>query len=146
MSDRLRQFTLDEANRTLPLVRRVVDDIVTAYGALQSRVEEYNRLAQRTDDDPAAARRAATLRDELEAGAREIDDFIHELDQIGCQLKGFDEGLVDFHAEWRNRQILLCWKSGEERIEWWHELDAGFAGRQRLSAEMAEELSGAGAG
>ncbi|MGH7482281.1 MAG: DUF2203 domain-containing protein [Longimicrobiales bacterium] len=140
-----RRFSLEEANRTLPLVRRVIDDIVTAYGSLQARVEEYNDLAQGTTEDPATAGRAAALRDELEAGAREIDEFLRELEQIGCQLKGFDEGLVDFHAEWRDRPILLCWKLGERRIEWWHELDAGFAGRQPITPAMALELSGAGA-
>ncbi|MGH7488523.1 MAG: DUF2203 domain-containing protein [bacterium] len=51
---------------------------------------------------------------------------------MGCELKGVDEGLIDFPSEREGQTVYLCWKLGEERIEWWHELDTGFAGRQRL--------------
>ena len=67
---------------------------------------------------------AITLANELEERG--------ELEQIGCEFKGFDAGLVDFHGRLEEREILWCWKFGEERITHWHELDAGFAGRQPL--------------
>jgi hypothetical protein len=55
-----------------------------------------------------------------------------ELDGIGVQLKRIDDGLVDFPSERDGRVVNLCWRLGEDTIAWWHELDAGFAGRQPL--------------
>jgi hypothetical protein len=128
-----RYFSVDEANRTLPFVRRVVDDIVSAHRELLSRLDEYRRL------DPEAPRLRARRR-ELEAEVRELGEqvngFVGELEAVGALFKGFDEGLVDFHAVLDGRSIFLCWKLGEERIEWWHELDDGYAGRRRLPAHL----------
>jgi hypothetical protein len=51
---------------------------------------------------------------------------------LGVQLKDFDSGLCDFPHLRDGRVVLLCWKQGEDRIAWWHEVEAGFAGRQPL--------------
>jgi len=55
-----------------------------------------------------------------------------------CELTDIDQGLIDFRAEMDGREVYLCWKLGEERIDWWHELDAGFAGRQPLPRQAPE--------
>jgi len=55
-----------------------------------------------------------------------------ELEEIGCVFKGFEEGLVDFYGQLDGREMFWCWKQGEERISHWHELEAGFAGRQPI--------------
>jgi hypothetical protein len=115
-----RRFTLDEARRTLPLVSRIVADIVAAYPAFQARVDEIRR--------------------QLDEEAARINDFVAELQQIGGVFKGFEQGLVDFHAELDGRTICLCWQHGEEQITHWHELDAGFAGRQPIDAGLAALL------
>lgn len=96
-----RFFSFQEANRTLPLVRRIVEDIMAEY----------------------------------RAGGRDTDhltDLVAELHELGCHFKGFGEGLVDWYSYYQGRPVLLCWKAGEPEIEWWHEVDAGFAGRQPL--------------
>ncbi|MEJ2184695.1 MAG: DUF2203 domain-containing protein [Gemmatimonadota bacterium] len=134
-----RYFTLEEANRTLPLVRRVVEDIVTMYPDVQRKLAELRELADR-ESTPAREREMERLRDALERDSDELNRYLKELDQIGCQFKGFEEGLVDFHAWMDGRPVCLCWKLGEARIEWWHELDAGYAGRQHLSPEYVERL------
>jgi hypothetical protein len=51
---------------------------------------------------------------------------------LGCELKDLDDGLVDFPSYRQGQLIYLCWKRGEDRIEWWHTMEAGFAGRQPL--------------
>ncbi len=128
-----RTFTIDEANRTLPLVGRIAGDIVATHAELMERAAEHRRL------DPASASDRGRLR-ELEVELRELTDavnrFIAELEDIGALFKGFDEGLVDFYSQLDGRPVFLCWKLGEEGIEWWHELDAGYAGRQRLPAHL----------
>jgi hypothetical protein len=68
----------------------------------------------------------------VQVTATRLQTLIEELDEIGVELKGIDEGLVDFPSERDGRVINLCWRMGEETIAWWHELDTGFAGRQPL--------------
>lgn len=139
MDDHAKYFTLDEANRTLPLVERIVKDIVDAYPVFQEQLQTFHDFAS-TVAGPDLKERLDSLRAEIDESAERINGYIRELQQIGCMFKGFEEGLVDFYSMYRGRTILLCWKLGEERIAHWHELDAGYAGRQPITPEMAEEL------
>ena len=125
-------FTLPEANRTLPLVKRIVQDIMVVYPQWKDLVAQYELVASKARPEWGESQEQLDLKNQIDALAARINDFLGELEQIGCEFKGFDEGLVDFHGHLEERQILWCWKSGEERITHWHELDAGFAGRQPL--------------
>lgn len=122
-------FTVEEANRTLPLVRRVTEDIVTAYGELADRVDELRDARDRGEE----TRDVEVAVNEL---TRRINEYVAELNEIGALFKGAEPGLVDFYATLDGRPIFLCWKQGEEQIEWYHELEAGYAGRQRLPAHL----------
>ncbi len=62
-----------------------------------------------------------------------LEDFVDELSEIGCELKDYQTGLIDFVGRHEGRDVYLCWKLGEERITHWHEVDTGFAGRQSVS-------------
>lgn len=135
MHDPNRYFTVEEANRTLPLVRRIVEDIVALYPAFQEQLRSFQELAG-TPLEPPVEERLQQLRVEIDRSAQQINGYIQELQQVGCLFKGFDEGLVDFYSYHEGRPIFLCWKLGEERITHWHELDAGAAGRQPLTPEM----------
>ena len=75
-------------------------------------------------------------REEVAEHAERINRYLQELDTIGCVLKGFEVGLVDFYSLREDRPILLCWKLGEERITHWHETDSGFAGRQPIDGAI----------
>jgi len=127
-------LSVEDANRTLPTVRRIVTDILAAHRDLVELMKEYGHL------DPELESLKAK-REELEVQMRELSEqvnrFIDELGRLGGIFKGF-EGRVDFHAILDGRPVLLCWRLGEDRIEWWHEVDAGYAGRQRLPAHMLE--------
>ena len=127
-------FTLADANRTLPLVSRIVRDLVARYPAWRALVEEFELLtsSQRADaPDP----RVAQLERQVTALAREIDCYIHEVTELGAEVRNpLDSGLVDFPGTHDGRSIFFCWKLGEEAIEYWHERDGGFAGRQPIDA------------
>lgn len=127
-------FTLADANRTLPLVSRIVRDLVARYPAWRELVEEYELLtsSQRADaPDP----RVEQLERQVTAVAREIDGYIHEVTELGAEAQSpLDSGLVDFPGVHDGRPIFLCWRLGEESIEHWHERDGGFAGRQLIDA------------
>jgi hypothetical protein len=82
--------------------------------------------------DRAAAREQHHLQTDLDAAVTRLEDFVEELTEIGCDLKDYEAGLVDFIGRHEGRDVCLCWKLGEEAIGYWHELDAGFAGRQPI--------------
>ena len=126
----LKLFTLDEAERTLPLVRRIVEDLLAEYPAWRAKVARYEVLsgAARAESGETPALLAA--RDAVAVHADRINGYLQELEAIGCLFKGFDGGLVDFYSLRDDHPIFLCWRLGEERIGHWHEIDAGAAGRQ----------------
>ena len=126
-----RAFTVDEANRMLPLVRRIVSDAVRDYWRWQDTVHEFEVAAPRSSpEEPDET--AEQLQREATRLAQEIDGYMGELKELGVMFKGFDAGLVDFPAEIDGRPILLCWQLGEDSVKHWHEEDAGFIGRQPL--------------
>jgi hypothetical protein len=125
-------FTLSEANRTLPLVKRIVQDVASFYPSWQELVSRYELIAAEARPDWGESPEQLGLKSQIDDVARKINACLVELEQIGCEFKGFEEGLVDFHGKLEEREILWCWKMGEDRITHWHELDAGFAGRQPI--------------
>ena len=125
-------FTLPEANRTLPLVKRIVADITALYREWRSLVSQYEVVAAQARPEWGESPEQVRLRTEIESVAKRIQEFLLELEQIGCVFKGFDDGLVDFHGKLDDRDIFWCWKQGEDEIRHWHDLEAGFAGRQPI--------------
>jgi hypothetical protein len=131
-------FTLAEANRTLPLVRRIVGDIVARYPEWRELVHRYELAAAGARPEWGESEEQLALRRRIDAVAGEINGYLLELEQIGCVLKGFEPGLVDFYGKLEGRDVFWCWRYGEERIEHWHELAAGYAGRQPIAVTAAE--------
>ena len=128
-------FTVDHANRTLPLVRRIVEDIVREHRRWQEAMVELDLIVSgvRADlPDP----RAATLEREIQGIARDIDQFQNELEALGIQLKDRRIGLIDFPSEMDGRRVLLCWRLGEPSVQYWHDEQTGYAGRQPLSPTL----------
>jgi hypothetical protein len=127
-------FTLDEANRTLPLVRRIVEDVVRQHRVWRERVLELD-LVSSTVTASSPSPRAEELEREVQALAREIDGFQRELEGLGISLKDRRLGLVDFAAELGGRKVWLCWRLGEPTVRYWHELEEGYAGRRPVEVD-----------
>jgi hypothetical protein len=134
-------FTLEEAERTLPLVRRVVQDLTVEYPAWRAAVGRFEVLTGGARAEWGETPELLAAREEVAAHAERINRYLQELDTIGCVLKGFEVGLVDFYSLREDRPILLCWKLGEERITHWHETDSGFAGRQPIDPAILSAVS-----
>ena len=124
-------FTLAEANRTLPLVKRIVQDVASYYPTWKDLVAKYELVAAQARPDWGESPEQLAIKAQIDDVARKINECLVELEQVGCEFKG-EEGLVDFHGTLEGREILWCWKLGEDRITHWHELDAGFKGRQPI--------------
>ncbi len=135
-------FTVAEANRTLPLVRRIVSDILEEYRAWKEHVFRYELVAAGSSADQGETEEQILLRKRVDASAQQINDYVEELARIGCLFKGFEQGLVDFFSYRDGRDVLLCWQHGEESVEYWHEVDVGFAGRQSIAMVEGETGSG----
>jgi hypothetical protein len=131
-----RSFTPEQANRTLPLVRRIVEDIVQQFARWQAKVGELE-LESVTHSVAAPNPRAEELEREVAAIAREIEQFRQELAALGVEFKDPVLGLVDFPAERDGRTVYLCWRLGEPEVDHWHEIDGGYAGRQPLDPQFA---------
>jgi hypothetical protein len=131
-------FTVDHANRTLPLVRRIVEDIVREHRRWQEAIVELDLLVSgmRADLPELPDPRAAALEKEIQSIAREIDQFQGELESLGIQLKDRRIGLIDFPSELDGRRVLLCWRLGEPSVQFWHDESSGYAGRQPLSPTL----------
>ena len=118
-----RRFTLEAANKALPLVTRIVRDIVNTHERatqLQAKLEE-------------STGRETALQSQLDSALEQLQDYVDELGSIGVELKDYESGLIDFPGRHQGRDIYLCWKLGEEMITHWHELHSGYAGRQSTS-------------
>jgi hypothetical protein len=130
-----RTFTVAEANAALPYVRAIVTDIVQLAQDLRDRHERLTRLTPGARGCPSEAHREELLQAqaEIERGQERMQEYERELRQIGVELKDYFSGLVDFPSLRNGRLVYLCWRLGEPQVAHWHELDAGFAGRQRLT-------------
>lgn len=128
-------FTVDHANRTLPLVRRIVEDVVRVHARWQEALVELDLVVSGVRADRPDAK-ATQLEREIQALAKEIDGCERELDDLGIQLKDRRIGLIDFPSELDGRPVLLCWKLGEESVQFWHDEQSGFAGRQPLTPTL----------
>ena len=128
-----RLFTVEQANRALPLVRRIVEDIVSHFHRWEERVRELEIAgANEPPDRPEA--QAEALRREIAVLAEDITRFERELSELGVRAPQgiYRHGLVDFPGEVEGRQVYLCWRLGEPVVMYWHDVDAGFAGRRPL--------------
>ena len=119
-------FTLKQAIKTLPLIKKIVADILKTGQAIR----ELSVEMEKPEEDPEINR----LMDQL-------DELFDEMESLGCFYKdwNFTVGLVDFPSKIHGKDVLLCWKSDEEDISHYHDVETGFAGRRLIPKELLEE-------
>lgn len=122
-----RTFTLDEANATLPLVRLVAEDIVETHHELVELKSKY--AAQREKDSPSQDELPPVdsdlykMDETLMVKMLKMQSFVREIEEIGGTVGRLEEGEVDFPSILEGRKVYLCWKLGESRISYWHDLE-----------------------
>jgi hypothetical protein len=138
-------FTIEEANAALPLVRAIAKDLSELSRDVIDRRERLALLKDgRTDASDMYSEELAQIEDELEKDSQRLREYVEELLKLGVEPKNGPEGLVDFPTMMDGRPAYLCWKLSEPEVLYWHELDAGFAGRQPLTADALVDFSGIG--
>lgn len=124
-----RHFGVAEANRYVPLLQRTF----TVVRAELQRLQEIVAALESGKADTASAERLAA---ERSSRLKRVEAEMETLTDLGIEVKAVD-GLVDFRALLDGRTVYLCWRFGEDTVGYWHELDAGFAGRQPISDPAA---------
>ncbi|MFL6427677.1 MAG: DUF2203 domain-containing protein [Acidobacteriaceae bacterium] len=131
----MKTFTLEEANALLPVVESLLEQVIASKEEAERLEGDIQSLRQRiflsggmTVDIGSVARN----RTEVEAQVQKAKESLGEIDSIGVQVKDLDTGLLDFPCRIDGDLVLLCWRRGERRIEYWHTLESGFRGRQPL--------------
>lgn len=125
MTQKTKLFTHGQATKTLPLVQRIVADILKTGQAIRELSVEMDK----PEEDPEINR----LMDQL-------DELFEEIELLGCYYKdwNFTVGLVDFPAKVQGRDAMLCWRSDETQIRYYHDAEAGYAGRRLIPKEILE--------
>ena len=115
-------FTWQEATNTLPLVKKIVSDILR----IGQQIRELYVEMEKPEEDP-----------EVNRFMDQLDELFDEMESLGCYYKdwNFVVGLVDFPSKLNGRDVMLCWKSDEEEILYYHDAETGFAGRRRIPKE-----------
>jgi len=128
VSEPQRYFTLDQAKAALDIIRPLVAEIMEIRQSILDREPEIWPVVAK-----AAGNGGSKAASQLTQEFGRLDQAIGAILATGALLKDINLGLVDFPALQGGREIYLCWKYGEETISFWHEIDAGFSGRQPLS-------------
>jgi hypothetical protein len=127
-----RVFTLEQALELLPVVSRLLVEAQSQKRELEQRSADLDRLLGLTAGNGHLKQDISEARSRVEATGTKMQKLLDEFEELGVELKGIEEGLLDFPSEREGRIVYLCWRLGEETISYWHELHTGFAGRQPL--------------
>lgn len=120
-----RFFTPAEANALLPSVKQRLE-------RASAQFTKHNRLMHALRNGQVVpGKRQAALK-QVERLRAEINEDLESLQDQGLEIKGLQEGLIDFPALRNGEEVCLCWRLGEERVDWWHPLTTGFQGRQKV--------------
>ena len=114
-------FTLEEANNALVFVTAILTDI-------QKSLAELQKL-KRSKDEPSEA--------EIQKILKRVSHFIGELTQLGCVMEDVERGIVDFPSYRNGEFILLCFRLGEESIEFWHPINGSYENRNAIEEEFS---------
>ena len=129
-------YTAAQANRALPLVRRIVADLVGHYRIWEDALRQVDLTSH---ENLLVNPEAERWQKEAQRLAAEIEGCVRELSELGVEVRGIDVGLVDFPGTLNGRDVYFCWMLGESAVTHWHDCDTGFSNRQSLPlAELAE--------
>jgi len=126
-------FTQEEAEALLPQLVPLItqlQELKRKHDLLQEKDDGLGRRFQSNGHGLDDERQR--LRQDVASTAEAMNSLIERITSFGCEVKDLSLGLLDFRTVLDGEEVYLCWKSGEPRIEWWHDLNAGYSSRKRL--------------
>jgi hypothetical protein len=138
-------FNLLEAEGQIPEVERLVrtlQDLKRSYEEADTGLSEINQRVALAGGMIPPRDRIAMLRNQKEANTRGLKSGVERIQEIGCQLKDLETGLVDFPTLYKEQEVYLCWKLGEAGIGFWHHVEDGVRGRRQIDGEFLKNHRG----
>ena len=125
-------FTVDKANQKIPWLEVQLQDIVSLGNSIERLRLDLDNILRKgsSNGDGDTDQAVVDNRKETDAAVAKLINLAQEINDSGIILKDLERGLVDFPTLREGREVYLCWLLGESSIQFWHEIDAGFAGRQ----------------
>ncbi len=129
-----RAFTLEQANALLSEVRPLAELLVEHRETLRALQEERSRITSAVAGNGGGVdpHHVVELDERIRKELRAVAQCVNGIHGLGALVKDPDSGLVDFPARRGGEDVFLCWRLGEQEIEYWHGIDEGFAGRKPL--------------
>ena len=122
-------FTIEEAEKLLPGIDRILRRTMRLNKALDLlssiEIEVY-------DDDYENLRKVTKTNRQFHKLSYEFYSNMEELEDMGCIVKDYEMGIIDFYHRFQGKDIFLCWRLGEKSIRFWHETDVGYMGRKLI--------------
>jgi len=140
-----RYFTLSEAQSLIPEVERALRDAIFHKAEYQSADQELDgslRRIQMAGGSRVNPGPILALRARRDTSAAALKGAFEKVQEIGAQIKDLDIGLIDFMTRYKDREVCLCWKLGEDTISYWHDPEEGFRGRKPIDQEFVENHRG----
>ncbi len=129
----MRHFTVEEANELLPTLTQVLEHLQALAGRLRTAMQEVHRFELRSAQNGHSQKVMPFETDhDLNAIRVDMEQRLEYLHGLGVHLKDIETGILDFPTRMHGHDVYLCWRLGEERVQHWHEIDSGFAGRRPL--------------
>ncbi|MEW6083312.1 MAG: DUF2203 domain-containing protein [Chloroflexota bacterium] len=120
-------FTLLEANEALKTIRPLMEEVMQIRQRILANQPEIWSAVEKS-----AGNGGNPVLSKMVLEFEKFDILIHKIQDAGAQIKDINIGLLDFSAQKDGREVYLCWQHGEGDIAYWHEVDAGYAGRQPI--------------
>jgi hypothetical protein len=122
-------FTLEQANDALKVIRPLMDEIQAIRQKILEKQPETWTVIEKSVGNGGNRTLSRMVQD-----FERLDALVHRILDTGAQIKDINIGLLDFSAMKDGREVYLCWQHGEGEIAYWHEVDAGYAGRQPIES------------
>ncbi|MCH8299443.1 MAG: DUF2203 domain-containing protein [Candidatus Marinimicrobia bacterium] len=126
-------FSVEEANMLLPEIRTILDEFKDRKKMFFELKEEIIELTEVVDSEEYRSEELSKKERIMRATSNEIENLFEEIADLGCVVKDIDNGLVDFISIFKGRKVFLCWKQGEDKVSWYHDMQTGFTGRKKIS-------------
>jgi len=122
-----RVFTLEEALNLLPRIRTILEEVSEEWRTVRELNPEIQKVRDRAPMDAFSPHGVQYVE-----AVSHLMFLLHQIKELGVHLKDADKGLCDFPYMRRGRMVYLCWQLGEDSIQYWHDIESGFAGREPL--------------
>jgi hypothetical protein len=122
-------FTLQTANHALTIIRPLMDEIQAIRQEILARQPDVWPVVERSAGNGGSQAASQMVRE-----FERLDALVHQVQATGALFKDINLGLLDFPALRDGQEVYLCWKYGEGDIAFWHEIEAGYAGRQPIAS------------